>query len=80
MNFLNIEMRLNGFNEKTSLIKNHILILCIHQCLDKKKQAFKHRFLFHSLVFARQAFGFHRMPGKFIWKQIVSAYVIFEQY
>ena len=35
---------------------------------------------FNSLVFARQAFGFHGMPGKFILKQIVSAYAIFKQY
>ena len=29
MNSLNIEIRLIGFTEKTSLIKNHILILCL---------------------------------------------------
>ena len=36
--------------------------------------------MFHCLVFARQTFVFHGMPGTFIWKQYVSAYAIFKQY
>ena len=79
MNSLNIEIRFIGFNEKSSLIKNRILILCMHKCLDKKKQACQYCVLFHSLVFVRQAFVFHGIPGKFISKQNVSAYAIFKQ-
>ena len=32
---INIKIRYISFSEKTILIKNHILILCIHYCLDK---------------------------------------------
>ena len=62
MTSLNIEILLIGFNEKTSLIKNHILILCMHKCLNRRNKPVNIDFLFHSQVFARQAFVFHGMP------------------
>ena len=37
INSLNIEIRLIGFNENTSLIKNRILSLCMHEYLYKNK-------------------------------------------
>ena len=46
MNSLNIQIRLIGLNEKTSLFKNLILNKFIHKCLHKRNKSVNIDFCF----------------------------------
>lgn len=72
MNSLNIKIRFISFNEMTTLTKNRILILSIHNCLDKGNNIKTLNIVSLPIVFLREAFDFHVIPEKFRWKDHVS--------